>query len=116
QLYLVGIVLSPVLGGLSAIPAGLVAGGLALWLLSFSCNLPLPPLFARGRTPEPDDDDPDYDDLDDPEVGGRFQPIGALVHGWFSLRARLRRLTSRPQHVTHRFGHHDDGSPAVRLD
>ncbi len=99
QLYVTGIILSPVLGGFAAIPAGLIAGTCAMLLLAFAAEIELSGDLpedeprerpARRRTAvhvPPADDDDEADD--EPR---RFQPIGAVAHAFLSLRARTRRL------------------------
>jgi DNA segregation ATPase FtsK/SpoIIIE, S-DNA-T family len=119
QLYVTGMLLSPILGGLAAIPAGLLAGAGAVMLLTFACGR-----SSSRHTLEADqqparhwDDAPDFEEGDEPEgrvlkVGG-FEPVGALVHGWLSLRARLRRLPAAPVVLWRRLTEHEQELVAV---
>ncbi|MCT8972233.1 FtsK/SpoIIIE family DNA translocase [Microbaculum marinisediminis] len=116
QLYVTGFLLSPIFGGLAAVPAGLAAGVGATVLLAYAGDIALPRLRRRGA-----DDHDGYDDEHSDERvderdwrtrrdGGRraghdeshedegdehdpagLVPLGLVQHGWLSFKARLRR-------------------------
>src|SRR5690606_2327422 len=101
QLYVTGIILSPVLGGFAAIPAGLIAGTCAMLLLAFAAEIEFSgqipddgprdrPARRRAAVRVPPDEDEGEDEGDDEPR--RFQPIGAVAHAFLSLRARARRF------------------------
>jgi len=112
QIYVTGLILSPLLGGLAAVPAGLAAGVGAIVLLAYASDIALPPL-RRARTDRPADDldqdedarredwhdDPatyeededETDDFDEPADREGFAALGQLHHGWLSFKARMRR-------------------------
>ncbi len=104
QLYVTGFLLSPVFGGLAAVPAGLAAGAGATILLAYASDIPLPRLRRRageehgGEHDRYDEDGYDEDDVVEPAGRGGFAPLGQLQHGWLSFKARLRRRIgpSRP--------------------
>ena len=105
QLYVTGFLLSPVFGGLAAVPAGLAAGVGATILLAYAADIALPRLRSRDaddrdrehewqarRAARHDDDHDDGGDDEGDDAGSAgLVPLGLIQHGWLSFKARLRR-------------------------
>jgi len=72
--------------GIVAVILGLLLAPPACWLLGFGAGL-----IGRTATQEAGDD-PASEDGDDDEVSSGALALGALAHGWYTLRGRLRRL------------------------
>ncbi len=101
QLYVTGFLLSPIFGGLAAVPAGLAAGVGATLLIAYASDVPLPRPRLRSRREAAAQEVPDqdwhaerYGDEDDQELeppDGGFTVLGQFQHGWLSFKARMRR-------------------------
>ena len=83
-------IFATILGCVFAVPAA--------WLMLFASGL-------VGRLDPDEDEDEDFDDMpsrartvgeeEDEEDGGGFLAFGALMHSWYTLQARMRRLTGK---------------------
>ncbi|KAA0698726.1 DNA translocase FtsK [Neorhizobium sp. P12A] len=80
-------IFATILGCIFAVPTA--------WLMLFAAGI-------VGRTEPEEDEDEDFDDLpsrartvgdeDDEEDGGGFLAFGALMHSWYNMQARMRRV------------------------